>query len=215
MKCPHCGYEGNKPHQKKCALCGEPLEEGNTPVEQPAQMNEQPASPAEVTGTEPLSKQQPCPKCGTLLPEGTKFCPNCGHDMSKPVEEEQPSSHTEEPKQESSRQSRFWGKKDSSTPPRVEEPQTAPESVPSEEPQPVGEPHHDEDPYVPSIDDEEQMNVSYDYDDEESKPSLSDGIVIEPTPAPSQGTSWLLPLIAAILSLAAGAALYVLTQGAK
>lgn len=27
----------------------------------------------------------PCPKCGSQVPEGTKFCPNCGNDMSKPA----------------------------------------------------------------------------------------------------------------------------------
>lgn len=75
MKCNICGYEGNKPTDKKCRSCGMPLT-AKAP-EEPAQ------APSAPTAAEQESKR-PCPKCGEQVPLSVNYCPHCGQDMNKP-----------------------------------------------------------------------------------------------------------------------------------
>ena len=220
MKCTNCGYEGNKPHQKKCALCGEPLEEECSSVEQCIPVNDQPTVPTEASADHNYETKQPCPGCGALLPEDIKFCPECGHNLNnaKPDEVSTTASVADNSGQ-NSRQARFWGNKTANNNPSDEMTssgsQVQREIVPEPAPQSEEEPLHYEEPIRSfSEEDEEQINKVYDYDEEEKSASDIEEPVpdIEPTSKPSQGTSWLLPLLAAILSLVAGAMLYMLTK---
>lgn len=56
-----------------CASCGHPLQTGEAPREQAA------PAPAEKERV-PMSS---CPSCGAEIPEGFRFCGNCGHKLTE------------------------------------------------------------------------------------------------------------------------------------
>ena len=64
MKCPVCGFDGNKPHQKHCSLCGNSLAE-KIP-QQP-----EPADPV-ANNEEPVSDTPPTPSASSPTPEPVK-----------------------------------------------------------------------------------------------------------------------------------------------
>ena len=66
MKCPHCGYEENRPDSKYCKKCGKPLQV------QPA-----PSAAAPVASADPSA----CPHCGSPVKPGARFCPRCGQSL--------------------------------------------------------------------------------------------------------------------------------------
>lgn len=87
MKCKICGYEIEKPNQRKCPCCGQILELEET-VQQPEKITpdmeeqqEKESNDANVNQSEPQVSGT-CPMCNTLI-HGGNFCPNCGYDMRK------------------------------------------------------------------------------------------------------------------------------------
>jgi len=64
-----------------CVACGAALTIGTRPEGVPGQAKETPM----VASTE-----NKCPKCGTEVPQGFKFCGNCGHNLDEAGEAEQP-----------------------------------------------------------------------------------------------------------------------------
>ncbi|WP_178843044.1 SPFH domain-containing protein [uncultured Treponema sp.] len=58
--CPVCGRD-NEVNAKRCAVCGASLQGQNT-----------------VNG---MMNANACSRCGTTVPAGTKFCPNCGNRL--------------------------------------------------------------------------------------------------------------------------------------
>ena len=87
MKCKICGYEIEKPNQRKCPCCGQVLELEET-VQQPEQITPHIEEQKEIEPDDAqINKNEPqisgtCPMCNTLL-HGGNFCPNCGYDIRK------------------------------------------------------------------------------------------------------------------------------------
>ena len=87
MKCKICGYEIEKPNQRKCPCCGQVLELEEA-VQQPEPITPEIEEQEEKESNEAHINQNgpqisgTCPMCNTLL-HGGNFCPNCGYDMRK------------------------------------------------------------------------------------------------------------------------------------
>ena len=118
MKCPKCGYEGNKPHQKRCLICDAPLIPGQptqeeAPTEETAETSASPLVEADPVPTHNIeettesvlteaprppvgnfARQIPqhleCPRCHSQVPLNVKFCPQCGCNMLQPKDTESP-----------------------------------------------------------------------------------------------------------------------------
>lgn len=100
MQCPNCGYEIEKPNQKKCPCCGHKIyheEQHIQHVPEPVQTDlpSQTASVGAAVAAAVSLSQEPkpkppvvpepimveCPRCRTRIPEENNFCPRCGKNM--------------------------------------------------------------------------------------------------------------------------------------
>jgi len=186
MKCANCGFEGNKPNQKTCTLCGEPL------IDQVEKPEVKPELPTPVDET-PNSEEhlRPTPEQEQLV-------------HFEPAQEELVPAFEPEPLVEEA-PVELKGKR-VSAPPLSDQPLTGS----GDEPTPAFDPIANE--------------MVYNYEDDNppvhgdtgGSSSLASDTPYDAEPAPPSsttgGASWLLYLLATIVSLAAGVGLYMATN---
>lgn len=104
MKCSNCGFEIERPNKKKCPLCGHKItpmdiapDGGGTSQDATSALISTDEIEGDVMQHEPpIVQQEPempmvkCPICGSMVHEGTNFCPYCGHNMHAATPVEQP-----------------------------------------------------------------------------------------------------------------------------
>lgn len=213
MKCPHCDYIIDKPNRKTCPCCGAPITaEGSTQIDEvyPPEPHYEPGhtDPPRPEPLHPEEPQQLCPRCDTPLPEGFNFCPKCGYNVREPEAntfsdeiptarissdfrtQPEPEHYHPEPEHYEPEPQHYESE------PEHYEPEPEPQV---EEPEPVYNDDNDEDNPV--------MGGYYPYPGEE--PTADTGVDVPKSPATGSSSSWLVIVIASIVSLLLGVLLYL------